>query len=114
MIGNCAFGSMAVGDRVYTSDLLIFPDGRVVDQWWRASGHRLTLPDIAGLVEAGPEIIVAGMGVYGRMKADADLKAALAQRGIELITARNKSAAKAFNAAIQKQQRVAGCFHLTC
>ena len=114
MIEKTAFGSMTIKGRVYTTDLMIFPDGSIVDHWWRAEGHRLTLSDIQVLVDQGPALIIAGMGIYGRMKAEKGLKEILADKGIELYTAWTKAAANRFNAVIRKQSGVAACFHLTC
>lgn len=114
MIEKTTFGSMAIKDRIYTTDLMIFPDGSIVDQWWRAKGHRLALADIAVLVDQGPALIIAGMGIYGRMKAEKGLHKALADKGIDLATAWTKAAADQYNAAIKKQSNVAACFHLTC
>jgi hypothetical protein len=114
MIKKCSFGAMVIGDKTYTSDLVIYPDGRVSDNWWRSSGHRLTLEDIRDLLAAEPEVIVAGTGVYGRMCLNADVQSVLTAQGIELITARTKSAAEQFNRLKQTSKQVGGCFHLTC
>lgn len=114
MIEACSFGSMTIDGRTYTTDLLIFPDGRVADAWWRAEGHRFTHPDIEELMLAQPDILVAGTGVYGRVKIDSELRRVLFQAAIELVAVRNKKAIRAFNLALQKGRRVAGCFHLTC
>lgn len=114
MIEKTTFGSMTIKGRIYTSDLLIFPDGSVADHWWRAKGHRLTLADITVLVDQGPALIIAGMGIYGRMKAEKGLQEALADKGIELITAWTKAAADHFNMVARKQSNAAACFHLTC
>jgi hypothetical protein len=93
---------------------MIFPDGRVVGQWWRASGHRLALKDILSLVEAAPRCIVAGMGIYGRMKAEPGLAEALRARGISLVTENTEAAARRYNDLSKTQGNVAACFHLTC
>ena len=114
MIEKTTFGSMTINGRVYTTDLMIFPDGSIVDQWWRAKGHRLALADIAVLVDQGPALIIAGMGIYGRMKSEKGLQEVLANNGIELITAWTKAAADHFNMVVSQQSNVAACFHLTC
>ena len=46
MIESTAFGVMTIDGRTYTSDLIIFPDGRVQDGWWRKRGHVLGVDDI--------------------------------------------------------------------
>ncbi len=114
MIEKCTWGAMIIHGHKYTSDLMIFPDGTIKDSWWRSRGHRLTRDDIGELLAAGPEIIVAGTGVYGLMKPEASLKQQLEQEGIELVCLKTKPAVEAFNQIVQSARKVAGCFHLTC
>ena len=105
---------MTIDGERFTSDLIVFPEGRVADNWWRADGHRLTQKDLAMVIAAGPEIIVAGMGIYGRMQAAPGLSERLASKGITLITENTELAAETFNDLCDGIRRVAGCFHLTC
>ena len=114
MIKKCSFGSMIVGDRIHRSDLLIFPDGRVEDGWRRASGHRLTTSDIQRLLDAGPDILVVGTGIYGRMRLLADLQTKVQEKGIELEVQRTKPATLEYNRLRQSGKKIAACFHLTC
>jgi hypothetical protein len=113
MIERVSFGSITIDGETYTSDLVRFPDGRVVEPWWRSAGHRLSLDDITELVAAAPEAIVAGCGVSGMMKPEPGLSAALAERGIAFYAAPNKEAAKLFN-GLCEVKKTAACFHLTC
>ena len=113
MIDSVSFGAIVIDGTVYSSDVVLYPDGRVVDAWWRASGHRLTLADIDGLISAAPEVIVAGTGVYGRLVPDADLPAALSKQGIEFFAAPNEQAMRIYNDA-HRSKRAGACFHLTC
>ena len=113
-IEKVTFGAMIIDGQTYTSDLKIFPDGHIEDQWWRAEGHRLTMADIASLVAQRPALIIVGTGIYGRMNPERELKAALADRGIELVTAWTKAAGDRFNAALETHSHLAACFHLTC
>lgn len=112
-IDRVSFGSLVMDGRKYGSDVLIFPDDRVEEGWSRARGHRLAMEDVERLVEAGPEVIVAGMGVFGRMKAEPDVKERLLQAGIRFLAAPNKRAMALFNEAARKGC-AGGCFHLTC
>lgn len=113
VIEDYSFGKMTINGATYTSDLLIYPDKTVHDQWWRQSGHMLRLADIADMIATGPEVIVAGTGDSGLMKPEAGLEEALADRGIELITRPSKKAAALYNELVAIR-RVAACFHLTC
>ncbi len=113
MISTSSFGSIQVSGEKYTTDILIYPDGRVADNWWRQHGHRLTLADLAPLLAAQPEIIVIGTGVYGRLVPEPGLTSALKARGIDLVADRTDRAAARFN-ALQASHRTAAGFHLTC
>ncbi|MDA8140302.1 MAG: MTH938/NDUFAF3 family protein [Desulfobacteraceae bacterium] len=114
MIERCTFGTMTIDGRLYMTDLMIFPDGQVEEDWRRAAGHGLTADDISALIEAQPELIVAGLGMNGRVQPQDDLKAVLADHGIELIAQPTEAAVKTYNAARKESKNVAGCFHLTC
>jgi hypothetical protein len=114
MIGKCGFGKMEIDGRRYTSDLLILPGGEIADGWRRIRGHHLALADIERLLASRPGIIVAGTGIFGRMRIEAALEDYLAGDGIELIAQPTKAAARTFNDLIGGAESVAGCFHLTC
>jgi hypothetical protein len=114
MIEKISFGSMIIDGRTFTSDLMIFPDGTIKDHWWRSEGHRLTIEDMAALVNRKPGIVVVGTGIYGRMKPERRLKESLAEMGIEIVTAWTKAAAQQYNTLAGERREVAACFHLTC
>ena len=113
IIDTFAFGSIVIDGRKYTSDLIIYPDGRVVTYWRRKRGHRLSSDDINGLIASQPEVIIAGTGVYGLVKSEKDLQKMLQKRGIEFFPARNKKAMELFN-ELSSKKRIGACFHLTC
>ena len=112
-IEDCAFGSMIIDGKIYTSDLLIYPDGSIFTPWRRRSGHRLALDDIKELIEAGPEVIIAGTGMSGLMTPDRDLLKRLSRKGILFVSEKNRKAAQVFNQRLHGGN-VAACFHLTC
>ena len=114
MIESSRFGSMTIDGRTYTSDLFIYPDGRVEDEWWRKQGHVLTVGDILPLVDAAPDLIVTGTGTSGRMRPEADVAAFLKSRGIDWIAEPTSQAAACYNRKIAAKANVAACFHLTC
>lgn len=113
MIDNCAFGVMVINGKTYTSDLIIYPDGRIVDHWLRKNGHQLSSDDIDSLIESKPEVIVAGMGISGRMQPEPELKGLLHDKNISLIAEPNDKAIRTFNALLDTK-RISACFHLTC
>ena len=114
MIQSTAFGIMTIDGRTYMSDLILFPDGSVKDGWWRRRGHVLCVDDILALVDAQPELVVAGTGTNGRMRPKADLLPFLRERGIEFIAEPNPRAVKTYNDKVMEGLKVGACFHLTC
>ena len=113
MIESYSFGKMVIDGREYTADLIIYPDGRIRDSWWRGRGHRLTWNDIEDLVEENPEVIIAGTGAFGLMKPDQDLSTRLREKGIEFIVCPTEEAVRIYQ-KISRNKQVGACFHLTC
>jgi len=113
MIENNSFGSIQIDGKTYRTDIIIFPDGRVADNWWRRHGHQLMFEDIEALLAAEPDTIVIGTGIYGRMLPAPGLEEALSKKGIELIMMPTGEAIACFNKQ-QASHRTAAGFHLTC
>ena len=113
MIDACSFGVIVIDGKKHTSDLLIYPDGRIMEPWWRRHGHRLSSDDIRDLIESDPDFIIAGTGVSGQVKPDKALEDLLHQKGITFIAAPNPDAMRQYN-EIEQGKRVGACFHLTC
>jgi hypothetical protein len=113
MIEAVSFGLIVINGKKFTSDLIIYPDGRVVDSWWREKGHRLSRKDIAALIESEPEMIVAGTGINGLMQPDPGLVDFLLKQGIGFLAAQNEKAMILYNEQAPKK-RVGAGFHLFC
>jgi len=113
VIESYTFGNIVIDGKRYTSDLIIYPDGKIVDGWWRQSGHLMTVDDIAGLIAAGPEVIVVGTGASGRMEPAPAIDTFLADKGIRLVAAPCSQALKHFN-KLSQSHKTGACFHLTC
>ncbi len=112
-IESSSFGLIVIDGRQYTSDLVIYPDGRVEDTWRRRRSHRLSICDIDKLVASGPEVIIVGTGVNGLLTPEPGLNNMLSDKGIEVIALPNPKAIDHFN-RLSSQKRVGACFHLTC
>jgi hypothetical protein len=113
MITDYSFGRMVIGEKEYTSDVIIYPDGRIRSSWWRKSGHVLEIADIEDLISELPEVIVAGTGAYGVMKPSRELIDDLRQKQIEFKALPTGEAVSAYNEMADKK-KAGGCFHLTC
>ena len=114
MIEASHFGAMTVDGRTYTTDLFIYPDGRVEDNWWRRQGHVMAVDDILPLVDAAPELLVIGTGTSGRMRPEETVAPFLEERGIAFFAAPTAKAAEHFNQESGAGRKVGACFHLTC
>jgi len=104
---------MVIDGRRYSSDLIIYPDGRVEDNWWRASGHDLVAADMTELIEAGPARIIVGTGASGIMRLSEDVRAVLENEGIAFEAMPTGEAVAAYN-RVSAGGNVGACFHLTC
>jgi hypothetical protein len=113
MIDAVEFGYITIKGKRYRSDVLIYPDGRIEDSWWRKKGHSLFVEDIQDLVASKPEIIIAGTGIAGRMIPSSDLKKKLTEKNIRFVAAPNQQAKDLVNENWGKI-RTGACFHLTC
>jgi hypothetical protein len=113
-IDSYSFGRMTIGGRDFTSDLIIFPDGRIQGSWWRMRGHRLAAADIVKVIEAAPQKVIIGTGANGLMRVSENLLATCKRRAIDVEAVDTGAAVARFNEAIQAGTSVAACFHLGC
>ena len=114
MIDSYAFGQMSVDGRHYRFDLIILPDRTVLHPWRRRAGHRLERQDLDAVIGSELKLLVAGTGMYGRMRLEASLRGELSRLGTELLAAPTAEATRIYNVFAVKQPGVAGCFHLSC
>ncbi len=112
MIDAYSFGRMIIGGKDYTSDLIILPD-RIIDTWWRKSGHLLCLEDLGDILREDFEALVVGTGYLGIMKVKPEVVRHAESRGWKLFIAKTRKAVDAYN-KLQNRTRTVGAFHLTC
>ena len=107
------FGYIRVGSESYQRDLIILPE-RVIPDWWREQGHRLSLEDLREVIGCRPDILIIGTGASGVMKVPRDTCDELEDMGIEVVVTRTVEAVLEYNRLIDKGRRVAAALHLTC
>ena len=112
-IEEYGFGKIVINGQTYGGDVMIFPDGRIDDRWWRSKGHVLTVDDIFALISSKPDIIIAGTGASGRMQPEKGLTESLSGKGIDFRAIPTKEAVALFNRKAM-EARVAACLHLSC
>lgn len=106
------FGQMVVDGETHTSDLILLPD-RVIPEWWREQGHRLSMEDLGDVLDAQPEVLIVGTGANGLMRVPSETRRAVREAGIELQVLKTGDAWRAYNDE-QSRRPAAGAFHLTC
>lgn len=109
-----SFGKMIISGRKFKSDLMIFPDGSIRENWRRLRGHNLVPDDIKELLNLRPQNLVIGTGKFGLMKISNDLEKRCQYLGIILEKFSTATAVKRFNELIQGNESAAAGFHLTC
>ena len=107
------FGRIVVDGRDINSDLIIYPDGTIQQDWWRKEGHQLCLEDITHLLETEPDILIIGSGTYGMMIPRRELLALLDSLGIQVQVLPTAQAVDLYNQT-DKSKCVGLCLHLTC
>ncbi|MFC1734168.1 MTH938/NDUFAF3 family protein [candidate division KSB1 bacterium] len=111
-IQDYQFGKMTVNGELHTKDLILLPD-RIEGNWWRKEGHSLHVDDLTAVFQAQPDVLVVGIGAYGKMRIPEETRKALVAANIEIEAAKTDEACKRFN-TLRENIKTAGAFHLTC
>lgn len=111
-ITHYSFGKITVGDRTYTSDVIIYPD-RVNSSWWRKEGHYLQPEDLEKIVGSGIKMLVIGTGISGVMQVPKETFKFLKFNGIEAHALKTPEAVEMYK-RLSKEKPVVAALHLTC
>jgi hypothetical protein len=112
VIESYAFGRIVVDGQRYLRDLIIYPD-RVDANWRREEGHSLSPADLVEVIEARPELLIVGRGIFGRMDVPAETIQALRDASIEVIAEPTGRACDTYN-RLSPEHRVIAALHLSC
>lgn len=96
----------------YANDLILLPD-RVIPNWWREQGHRLSVKDLEVVLGAQSAVLVVGTGAHGMMRVPRETRQAMREAGVELRIVETGEAWKLYN-DMREKRKTAGAFHLTC
>jgi len=113
MIEKYSFGRLQVNGKMYSSDLILYPDGSLNSSWWRRSGHLLQLEDLERTIEVQPEIVIIGTGANGMMRVERGVVDYLLTQCSRVIVEKTEKAVKDYN-ELSPHHSVVGLFHLTC
>ncbi|MCD6407160.1 Mth938-like domain-containing protein [Candidatus Aerophobetes bacterium] len=114
MIESYRFGQIIIDGKVYTSDVIIYPDGKVNDKWWRKEGHLLLPEDIEEVVKSKPEVLVVGTGYSGLMEVPSSTKEWVEAKNIKLLVHPTQKACNFYNELKKSGKKAGACLHLTC
>jgi hypothetical protein len=112
MIDGYEFGEITIDGKTYHNDVIIYRDS-VDDSWRRVEGHKLSLGDIAQILDKKPEILVIGTGADGVMNVPAGVIASIEAKGIKVIVKRTGDACEDYN-QLSPSKNVIAALHLTC
>ena len=113
-IDSYSFGRIRVDGIDYTEDVIMLR-GEVRSPWWRSAGGHVYAPaDLEEVVAAAPEIVVLGIGYFGRVKVLDETLTECADAGSEVIVEKTGRAVETFNQFVAEGRDVAAALHLTC
>lgn len=112
MIDGYDFGEIIIDGKTYHHDVIIYKDS-VDDSWRRVEGHRLSLGDIAQVLDKKPEILVIGTGADGVMVVPEQVMTDIEAKGIQVIAKRTGDACDEYNKLVPSKNVIAA-LHLTC
>lgn len=114
-INSYQFGEIQIDEKIYTSDVIIFPD-HVQANWWRKEGHRLVSEDLNTILIHKPtiDLLFIGTGAYGAMKIPRSVIKHLHGLGIETISGVTKEICEKHNRLGDAKTKFATALHLTC
>ena len=112
MIDSYTFGEIIIAGQKYTKDVIIGVDA-VHPDWWRESGHVLSINDLNVVLVEKPEVLIIGTGAMGVMHVPHHCLNELKKKGIEAHIHKTEKACELYN-ALHKKRKVVAALHLTC
>lgn len=111
-IDSYHFGKIVIDGKTLSKDVILLPN-RVITNWWRIEGHKLSISDLEDILAAKPQGLIIGQGAYSRMQVSDQLKTDLKIMGLELIVLPTSQACQEYN-RLSQEGKYAAALHLTC
>ncbi len=111
-ITHYRFGELYIDGIHHEADLMVLPNGDLVEPWRRKADPWIDWPDIAAVIDRHPRRLIVGTGFHGRLLPVADLEEELTVHEITLEALPTTEAVAVFNRAQRTGERVAAAFHL--
>ena len=115
-IDSTEFGKITVDGKIYSQDIIITGNGKVIARPSDAEAkygthHIIVLGEIKLMLMDNPRVIVIGTGQYGACRFEKGVEDVIKEANIKLLIERTPKAVHLFN---NVNDRKAGLFHLTC
>jgi hypothetical protein len=110
------FGTIVVGGKTYTHDILILSDGTVKhreDVFLNFVNHIVKRGEITELLKAYPEVIIIGTGTDAKVKLSFDIERLVTELKADLIALPSPQAVERYNQLVDKGKQVAALIHIT-
>ena len=111
------FGSIIIDGKIYTSDVIIRPNGEIKKRKKKLSkaiygtSHTISLDEAKHVFKKSAKTLVIGGGQFGRVKLSAEAADYFAQKGCEVTLLSTPKAIQVWN---DTQEEAIGLFHITC
>ena len=112
-VDSFSFGKIVIAGKTYTSDVIVGKDF-LKESWWRKEGHRVSLDDVRDVISYGPEVVIFGTGVNGRVKVERDVIESFENQGVKVYVEPTERAIELYNELLKGGKRVVLAVHLTC
>lgn len=116
-INKTTFGSITIGGKKYTHDVLIRLDGSIHKRKKKLSkelygtSHLISLAEAEHIYEKGAETLIIGTGQFDNVRLSDDAWNYLNQKGIDMVLANTPKAIKLWN---ESKGKTIALFHVTC
>jgi len=108
-IDNAIFGSIIIDGKKYTTDVIVFWDGEVME---RIRTHTFSKNELIDILMKEPDIVIVGTGMAGNMKVDPAAEVYARLQGVELISKTTREAIQEFN-KLSRRKKVVAVMHVT-
>ena len=110
-IEHYEIGIIEIDGRVFTSDVVISPEG-VSDSAWRLDGHTLTKESVEPLLRMQPGVLVLGTGADGAVTVPPETVEFMSRLCPEVHVEMTARACMLYNELARGERRVVAALHL--
>jgi polyphosphate kinase 2 (PPK2 family) len=110
MIQSFEYEEIIIDGKKFTSDVVIFPDGKVI-KWKRNREHELQPPDIKKILKANPGQIIIGLGTIGNLHVLPEVYEELMDAEIEILAFKTEKAIETYKEH-RSDGNIAALFHI--